>query len=206
MDGTLIDSADYHFRSWRETLLDHGLELSYPQFAATFGQRNDAILRGWLGEQHTDEVLAAIGAVKEDLYRRYVAEHGMLLLPGVGERIAPLRAAGGRPAVASSAPRANLETIVDVLGLAEVFDATVAAEDVQHGKPDPEVFLRAAERLGVPPERCIVVEDAPAGAEAGRRAGMRVIGVGPNHATLGTDRSGQTLDDLPQDVFEALIG
>jgi beta-phosphoglucomutase family hydrolase len=205
MDGTLIDSAAYHFHAWRETLTGHGLDLSYEQFAATFGQRNDTILRLWLGESLSDADMAAIGDAKELRYRSLVAERGIALLPGVAERIAQLREAGWRQAIASAAPRANVLAIVDALGLRDVVGAIVSAEDVRRGKPDPEVFLRAAERLAVPPTRCVVVEDAPAGVEAGLRAGMRVIGVGPNAPTLPAQYAAASLSDLPEDVFDRLV-
>ena len=93
---------------------------------------------------------------------------------------------------------------MQALDLGMVMTTFVSADDVQRGKPDPEVFLRAAERLGIAPAHCIVVEDAPAGVEAALRANMRVIGVGPNHATLPADYTAQTLADLPDDVFDKL--
>ena len=107
--------------------------------------------------------------------------------------------------MASSAPRLNIEAVLEALDLAERFDAIVAAEDVVRGKPEPDVFLTAAERVGVPPARCVVVEDAPAGIEAAHRAGMRVIGVGRSHAVLRADRVVATLDELEPDAFSRLL-
>ena len=99
-------------------------------------------------------------------------------------------------AVATSAPRENLGIILDVSGLALAFDAVVAREDVLVGKPNPEVFLKAAAALEVEPIRCIVVEDAAAGVQGAHAAGMAAIGVGPRHAELGADLSAERLDDL----------
>ena len=98
-------------------------------------------------------------------------------LPGVMEWVGRLRQQGWRQAVASSAPRKNIEVVLEVIGMAGFFDALVSAEDVTAGKPDPQVFQKGAERLGMPASRCIVVEDAVPGVEAARRAGMRCIGV-----------------------------
>jgi HAD superfamily hydrolase (TIGR01509 family) len=205
MDGTLVDSAEYHFLSWRETLTEYGLDLRYEQFAATFGQRNDTILRGWLSPELSDATILTISNTKEQRYRELVAEHGIDLLPGIRERIAQLQAAGWLQAIASSAPRANVEAIIAALDLGAVLATYVSAEDVQRGKPDPEVFEQAAARLGVPPTRCVVVEDAPAGVEGARRAKMQVVAVGPNHATLPADQAAATLADLPYDMFEQLV-
>ena len=103
-------------------------------------------------------------------------------------------------------PRLNVEAILAALEIEPFFDALTSAEDVQRGKPDPQVFLVAAARLGVPPERCVVVEDAPAGIEGARRGGMRAIGVRSSHKDLRGDLVVDSLDDLPDDAFERLIG
>ena len=99
--------------------------------------------------------------MKESRYRTLVREHGIALLPGVEGWLHALRQSGWRQAVASSAPPENIAVLLEVLHLQEVFDRTVSAEEVAHGKPHPDVFLRAAEKLGVAPDRCVVVEDAP---------------------------------------------
>ena len=205
MDGTLIDSGDYHWRAWDRQMTAEGAPISHEQFVATFGQRNDTILRGWLGDDLADAEMARISAAKEALYRAMLAEYGIELLPGNRAWLERLQAEGWRQAIASAAPRANIEAILGVLELDGIFDTIVAAEDVLRGKPDPQVFLLAAERLGVPPAQCIVVEDAPAGVEAAQRAGMRSIGVGPKYAVLPADRVVMRLDELPDDTFDRLI-
>jgi beta-phosphoglucomutase family hydrolase len=205
MDGTLLDSAQYHWLAWRDTLVDEGHPITYEQFVATFGQRNDTILRAWLGSGLTDAEVGRIGDAKEEHYRALVRERGVALLPGVRHWLDRLHAEGWRQAIASSAPPANVEAIVAALQIGPFFGALVSAEDVQRGKPDPQVFLTAAERLGVPPARCVVVEDAPAGIEAAHRAGMRAIGVRTSHATLQADIVVHTLDELPEDAFDRLI-
>lgn len=93
--------------------------------------------------------------------------------------------------------------MLHAVGIASFFDAIVAAEDVTVGKPDPQVFLTAAARLGVPPSRCVVVEDAAAGIEAARAGGMRSIGVSAT-STLPADVFVRSLEDLPADTFERL--
>jgi len=205
MDGTLVDSGEYHFEAWRETMAGLGRELSRAEFAATFGQRNDIILRRYIGPQITAEEIARIGDAKEVRYRTLVSARGIAPLPGVREWLTRLRAAGWRQAIASSGPRLNGQTIVAALGLERVFDAIVSAEDVAHGKPHPEVFLTAAQRLGVTAPRCVVVEDAPTGIEAGRRAGMHTLGVLTTHPELDAERTVRSLADLEPDAFDRFL-
>jgi HAD superfamily hydrolase (TIGR01509 family) len=204
LDGTLVDSEEFHWRSWRDTVRAEGIELTYEQFLASFGQRNDRILPAWLGADVDAGRVRRIGDEKEGEFRRLADVHGLTPLPGAREWLSALRAAGWKQAIASSAPRANVEMMLRVAALEDFFDAIVSADDVTIGKPDPQVFLRAAEKVHVPPSRCIVVEDAAAGIEAARRAGMRCIGMKKN-APLEADVFVKSLVDLPPDAFERLL-
>ena len=130
---------------------------------------------------------------------------GVELFPGVRAWLATLQAAGLRQAIASSAPRPNIETILDVTNIAPYFGAAVSGEDVQAGKPDPQVFLLAADRLRTPRERCVVVEDSPYGIEGARRAGMKSVAVGTAYAALPADVAAALPADLPADAFERLV-
>jgi beta-phosphoglucomutase len=205
LDGTLVDSAEEHWQAWRETVEADGLSVTREQFRETFGQRNDAILARWYGDALSVERRRAIGHAKEARYRDLVAAGGLVPLPGAAEWVRRLAGDGWRQAVASSAPRLNVEVVVHALGLDAHFAALVAAEDVVHGKPAPDVFLAAAERLATPAARCIVVEDAAAGIEAARRAGMRNIGLGAA-GFAPADVVVPSLDRLPPDIFDRLIG
>lgn len=204
LDGTLVDSEEFHWLSWRDTMRPEGVELTYEQFLASFGQKNDGILPVWLGADVDGARMQRIGEDKESEFRRLAETHGLTPLPGAREWLSALRAAGWKQAIASSAPRVNVEMMLRVAGLEGSFDAIVSADDVTIGKPDPQVFLKAAERLGVPPSRCIVVEDAAAGVEGARRAGMRSIGVTKN-ARPPADLFVQSLADLPPDAFDRLL-
>jgi beta-phosphoglucomutase len=204
LDGTLADSADLHFRAWRAALAAHGCDLTYDQFRAAFGQRNASFLRAWLGGGLTDDEIQRVGDEKEAAYRAQIEAGGLEPLPGAAAWAARLRRAGWLQAVASSAPRANIETMLRVLGLAPLFDAFVGAEDVTEGKPSPQVFLAAAARLAVPPGRCVVVEDAAVGIEGARRAGMWSVGVNASER-LPADVYVRSLEQLPEDAFERLV-
>lgn len=204
LDGTLVDSADYHWQAWLAVLALEGVTLGRGDFDATFGQRNDAILSRWLGPDAAPGRVARVGAAKEAEYRRLMRAGGLVALPGAAAWTERLRLGAWKQAIASSAPGANVSAVLDALGWHGRFDALVAAEDVAAGKPDPEVFLLAAARVGVPPSRCIVVEDAAAGIEAARRAGMRSIGVGPGRRCA-PDVGVDTLTALEGDAFERLL-
>lgn len=204
LDGTLADSEEYHWLSWRDAMRAEGIDLTYERFLASFGQRNDRILGAWLGEGTDAARIRRIGDWKEEEYRRLAEERGLTPLPGAREWVERLHRDGWKQAIASSAPRLNLETMLRVLKFDGLIDATVSADEVKKGKPDPDVFLAAAAAVSVPPARCIVVEDAPAGVEAGRRAGMKTIGVN-TRTPLAADIYVSSLADLPPDAFERLL-
>jgi beta-phosphoglucomutase family hydrolase len=205
MDGTLLDSAEYHWLSWREVLAAEGFELTRELFAESFGRRNDATLRAYFGEEFPLSEVERIGAIKEARYRDMVRTQGVEFLPGVEHWLARLKADGWRQALASSASLLNVKTILAGLKIADLFDATVSAEDVQTGKPNPAVFLEAGARVSAAPARCVVIEDAPAGIEAARLAGMRTIGVLSSHISLSADVVVRTLAELSEDAFDRLV-
>ena len=175
LDGVLVDSAPFHFQAWRELLASLGRELSEADFQRTFGLRNDAILRDLLGELPPAEV-ERLGARKEALFRR-AALGNIVALPGALALLSLLRERDFKLALVSSAPYGNIDLILGSLGVEAAFDIIVGEEDVTQGKPNPEGFLLAAKRLGVPPAECVVIEDAQAGVEAAKRGGMRCVGV-----------------------------
>ena len=205
MDGTLIDSEELHWISWRNALADEGITITREQFLSSFGQRNDSIIPRWLGAAATPEHIERISKAKEELYRHLVRSDGISPLPGVANWIHRLHKEGWLQAIASAAPRANIDAVLEALSATHVFQGIVSADDVHRGKPDPEVFLVAASRVGVSPDKCIVVEDAAAGVEGARRAGMRSIGVSRNGKPLVADVVVQSLDLLQSEVFETLL-
>jgi beta-phosphoglucomutase len=205
MDGTLVDSSEYHWLTWREALAGEGFDLTRERFAQSFGRRNDDTLRDYFGQDFPLCEVERISEVKEARYREMVQASGVEPLPGVLGWLARLKAEGWLQAVASSACLLNVEAILDALEIKEHFNAIVSAEDVCRGKPDPEIFLIAARRLRVPPRRSIVIEDSPAGIAAARRAGMRAIGVLSSRDVLQADLVVGRLDELPEDAFDRLL-
>lgn len=204
LDGTLVDSGDLHWIAWRDAMAAEGVTITREMFEATFGWKNDPILRRWLGDDVGDERTRRIAEGKEEAYRAALRARGLAPLPGAREWVERLHGEGWKQAICSSAPRANIDAVLQVTGLGHDFDVIVAAEDVTLGKPDPQVFLLGAERLGVPPSRAIVVEDAEAGVEAARRAGMKSIGVNPKIA-LEADLAVPSLEALTASSWASLL-
>lgn len=205
MDGTLIDSEEFHWIAWRDTMANEGISITHEQFLLSFGQRNDSILPRWLGAEVTPGRIEKIANAKEEMYRGLIRRYGIGPLPGVERWVHRLHNEGWLEAIASAAPRANVEAILEALSATRVFQGIVSAEDVQRGKPDPEVYLLAASRVGVSTNRCIVVEDAAAGIEGARRAGMKSIGVSRNGAYLPANVVVKSLELLDANAFEALL-
>jgi beta-phosphoglucomutase family hydrolase len=175
MDGTLVDNMDAHAEAWIGLLGELGVEVSRETFfARAAGKTNRQILELFLGAGPGATELARLAAEKEARYREIYAPQ-LKPLPGLRDFLAGARRDGIPLAVATSAGRANIGFVLGGLGLEPSFDAIVSEEDGTRGKPDPEMFLLAARRLGASPEVCTVFEDSRAGIEAGARAGMAVV-------------------------------
>jgi HAD superfamily hydrolase (TIGR01509 family) len=206
LDGVLVDTGEFHFQAWSGLLPEYGVPFPREVFQATFGMNNAGILSALLGQRLTPELLAEISERKERRFRQAVRGHARPLF-GVHVWLERLKAAGVRQAIASSAPPANIDALVDELGLRAYFDGIVSGFDLP-GKPDPALFLKGARLIDVPPERCVVVEDAVAGVEAAKRAGMKCIAVtttNPAYALKGADVVVERLDALPADAFQRLL-
>jgi beta-phosphoglucomutase len=174
VDGVLVDSYRAHFASWSTLYREMGRDYTEAAFAADFGRTSRDILRRTLGDGLSETRIRQLDERKEALYRERLREQ-FPAMDGAVELIDTLAADGFLLAVGSSAPLANIELSLEKLGRSERFSAIVTGADVTRGKPDPQVFLLAAERLGIPPERCAVIEDAVHGIDAARRAGMTAI-------------------------------
>jgi len=175
MDGTIVDNMAFHTDSWLAFFARRGKTFDPDTFfRETAGAQVREILRQRLAPEIPDDEIAVLAQEKEALYREMYGPHRSAIL-GFEEFVTAARAQGVKLAVATSAPPANIVFTLDELDLRRHFDAVVGAADVARGKPHPDVFLKAAEKLGVAPRDCIVFEDAPMGVEAARRAGMRTV-------------------------------
>ena len=206
LDGVLADSGEYHFEAWSQVLPEYGLDMSHELFRTTFGMNNAGVVSTLLGRTPEPEFLAELSERKEDRFRELLRGR-VRPLPGVRLWLERLKDAGVPQAIASSAPPANIDVMVDELGLRSYFAAIVSGYDLP-GKPDPTLFLKAARLIHAAPEHCVVVEDAVAGVEAAKRAGMKCIAVtttNPARALNGADIVVERLDVLPPNAFDQLL-
>ncbi len=172
LDGVIVDTTDLHFWSWVTSLSRRGRELDYAQFMTTFGMNNRATLAKLYGPLSENEI-TSITELKEILFRQEIPGR-VQVYPGVLDWLAQAKQAGIPCAVASSAPPENIQALIGQFHLESFFQAFVSSNGLP-SKPDPAVFLRAAGELGIPPADCLVVEDAPAGGNAARTAGMHCV-------------------------------
>ncbi len=176
-DGVVIDSSAHHEKSWELLSAEIHKPLPPGHFKAGFGKKNQEIIPNLLGWSSDPAEVQSLADRKEELYRELVRQHGVTILPGARELLVALKEASIPRSVGSSTPRSNLDAIFAVTGLDELFTAVVSANDVTNGKPAPDVFLVAADRLGLATADCLVIEDAHVGIEAALSAGMKVLAV-----------------------------
>lgn len=204
MDGVLVDSGAAHHESWQVVARKQNLQISAETFANTFGRPSRDIIR-MLFNSPDAATATAIDEEKEAAYRDLVRGR-VPFMPGCRKAIETLHAAGLRIAVASSAPPANLDLILDEGDLRPLLSATVHGFDIEHGKPAPDCFLLAANRMGVAPRDCVVVEDSLVGVRAGVAAGMRVIGfLGGHPAEALLDAGAVKLVARLEEITPALV-
>ena len=165
-DGVIVDSSSHHEESWERLAKETGFTLPEGHFRKGFGMKNEFIIPKLLSWSNRPQEILELSLRKEELYREILLEWGIRPLPGVIEWLTELRQHQVRCAIGSSTHRLNIHTILAVLGFEDWFAAIVTAEDVSHGKPDPEVFLTAAKQIGIDPTHCVVFEDAFVGIEA----------------------------------------
>lgn len=206
MDGVLVDSGEFHYQAWSETLVQHGIPFSRALFQETFGMNNRGILTVLLGHPPEPEIHDEISDQKEMKYRQSI--RGKIeLLPGVEIWLDQLNQNDVPQAVASSAPMANIDAVLDALNIRKYFQAIISAFNLP-GKPDPAVFLQAADHIKIEPEKCIVVEDAIAGVKAAKRAGMICIAVtttNPASALQNADLVVDNLANIPIEICLELL-
>ena len=181
MDGVLIHSNPVHVRAWEIFNRRYGLETTGSMLRQMYGRRNDELIREFFPGLTAEEVEAR-GAAKEKLYREMVAGRiEEILVPGLRSFLESHRA--NPMAVASNAEPANVAFVLD-RGLRPYFRVVVDGHQVQHPKPDPEIYQRTAELLEIPPRDCVVFEDSLLGVQAARAAGCRVVGLLTTHDDL----------------------
>ena len=206
-DGVIIDSHNQHELSWQRLAKEYNKDLPNNFFKETFGMRNESIIpkffNNWIDTNNNKEV-KILADRKEEIYRQIITQNGITPLEGVKELLASLKSQKIHCSIGSSTPIKNIETVINIIGLSNYFDAITAAEDVSNGKPDPEVFLKASKKIGIPPENCIVFEDAHVGIQAAIAAGMKVVAVATTHGIDQLSKAHLAVESLEKIKVEGL--
>jgi beta-phosphoglucomutase len=205
LDGVLVDTGWAHKQSWLDLGKQEGFSISDEFFHSTFGMQNYMIIPMLIERELSRDEVDRLAEWKERRYREIIAEH---LEPAEGAKnlLDDLRRSGFHMAVGSSAPRANLDLVLDSAGLRDYFDACISGEQVEHSKPAPDTFLKAAGELSLPPKQCVVVEDAVQGVEAGKAAGMPVAAITTTRKRADLARADIVVDSLAELTAEDFFG
>lgn len=180
MDGVLADTGPIHFESWVKMAAEIGVEFTREIFEDTFGQQSPTITRKLVGPE-VDEFLVEKWASRKEFYYREIVRDKLTPLPGVIKIIKELKSEGIKLAIGSSGPPENVDLILSQLNIKTFFNVIITAAEVKKGKPEPDVFLIVAKNLNINPKNCLVIEDAPVGIEAAKRAGMKSIALTTTH-------------------------
>ena len=182
LNGTVIDDMEYHAEAWHEILTnDLGADLTWEEVKKEMYGKNREVLNRIFGEDRfSDEEADKLSVQKEEYYQQAYKPH-LKLINGLHDFLKKAAAHDVKMAIASAAITDNIDFVVDNLGIRQYFEAFVSADDVTTSKPDPETFLKAAEKLQADPADCIVFEDAPKGVEAAQNAGMRCVVITTAH-------------------------
>lgn len=179
LDGTLVDTKDLHFQSWHDAMLTVGINLDYQLFQQNFGRNNTEIIPIYLGYTPEKSLQVQLSDIKEELFLDLV-QGKSLLFGGVRYWLDYFKEQKYHQAIASSAPMKNIDALIDPSHIRSYFEIIVSGAQLP-SKPAPDVFLFTARELNIIPSQCIVIEDAPAGLQAGKSAGMKTIGVAGSH-------------------------
>jgi beta-phosphoglucomutase family hydrolase len=207
LDGVLIDTREYHFQAWQLWAKREGITITEEQFRQSFGMQNYQIIPLLLGREVKPEEIEEMSEWKEARYRE-LAEGNLELMSGVERLIKDLKEKGFLMAIGTSTPLVNLKLILENTVAGDYIDGHVTGEEVKAGKPAPDTFLEAAKKLGLSQARCVVVEDAVAGVEAGKAAGMKVVALTTTRQReeLGAaDMVVESMEELSADDFEKLL-
>ena len=204
MDGVLVDNSHMHIETFCRWYASKGIDFPPEKVNSFFGMGNSDIFRSVMGLDITDEQVLEYAEEKEQLYRDLYSPT-IKPLAGLISLLQDLRAKGIKIAVGSSAMRKNVDFVLDECGIRPYFDAISDGDMVAKAKPDPSIFLLAAELMNLKPEECLVFEDSFAGVEAARRAGMKVVAVATSFPKAQHKDYDAIIDDFSETSAQEII-
>jgi beta-phosphoglucomutase len=182
MDGVIVDNNPYHVAAWRKFLKKYNLQINADDLVQNvWGRTNEDILNFVFGKTLSKNEMLELEEAKESLYRETYKKE-IKPVDGLLHFLEDLKINHVKLGIATSALQNNLDFVLSHIPIRYYFDGMVDGSQIKHGKPDPEVYLKAAEKLGVPPENCVAIEDSFSGIKAAQKAGMKVIGVTTTHS------------------------
>jgi beta-phosphoglucomutase family hydrolase len=195
MDGVISDSYSFHFAAWQETFAKRGIKFTKEDFIKLFGTRNDFIIRSVMGKAVLERDVKIMVQEKEETFRRK-ATGGIKTFPGLVRLLNVLKKGNFKLGLVSSAPRENIDLVLNELNLAEIFDCIVFGQEVSESKPSPQIYLLAAKKLEVTPNDCVVIEDSPLGVKAAKTAGMKCLAITNTHPRRKLEEADRVVDSL----------
>jgi len=205
MDGVISDSYSFHFAAWQETFAKRGIKFTKEDFTKLFGTRNDFIIRSVMGRKLPERAIKIMVQEKEETFRRK-ATGNIKPFPGVVRLLNALKKGNFKLGLVSSAPKENIDLVLNKLNLSGIFDCIVSGQEVSESKPSPQIYLLAAKKLEVTPNDCVVIEDSPLGVKAAKTAGMRCLAITNTHTRqklAEADRAADSLENV--DLITLLI-
>ena len=209
MDGVIVDSNPYHKIAIQQFCAKYGHPLAEEQLLTkVYGRTNKEWIVDLFG-QLTPEKVAAYSDEKEALFRE-IYKNDIRPVKGLVPFLEALKGSMTPMAIGTSAPRANVDFTLSKTGIARFFSVILDGSDVTHGKPYPEIYLKVAQALNMPPQRCVVIEDSLSGIAAGKAAGSKVIGITTTHTQQELGSTDMVIDHFeglkPKNILQALFG
>lgn len=178
-DGVVVDTTEYDYEAWKKTLLENGVNLSMQEYKGFLGMKGQEVVKKCIVGV-SDELAVEIYTQKENYFASLVDKRGVKTIPRVVQFIKKIKR-DVKIALATASPSRKIDLVMNKVKLKNFFDAIVTADDVKKGKPNPELFLKAAQKLGIVPAEGIVIEDAPNGVAAAKAGGFRCVAITTTH-------------------------
>jgi beta-phosphoglucomutase len=203
MDGVIVDNMEYHKKAWGVFLKKYAPDVELEEFSRHFGKVNKDLLKIVFKKEFSAREEALFGEEKEAIYRKIYADH-IVPTAGLVDFLSTLKKNEVKTAVATAAPRVNMDFVFEKTGLRDYFDVLIDASEVTKGKPDPEIYLKAAEKLDCPPKCCLVFEDSMPGIQAAQKAGMKVIALATSHPADRLQSAKRVVKDFTEISFSSV--